>query len=182
MKITINTPDGIEEYESESSGPNLLEVAQSDVEAGDIYEGVQLLEDISAEATRVCREFELGSISGVPEFKAGVKKHCWRTPFGKKCFNRPAMWTRRSKLTLFASACVSVPTSNDGWKILRACAAEAVGAGVLAGIITSPAAAIPAVKVAMVSCLQRKGMAALANSLELGLFTRQTTDGDWTEV
>lgn len=174
MKLTINTPDGIEEYDFVSSGDVSAQELAGVTDAEEIYEGIQLLEDVTSEATRQTRDFELGSISGVPEFKTVMERQCTGRKWWKVCVNVPVLYKRTSIKKLYASVSITVPDANDVWAAVRDCALTSLGLS-LAVAIEAPALAVPAAKAAMIVCLKVKGLTAVANSLDLGLYTTSTS-------
>jgi hypothetical protein len=177
MKLTINLPEGVQEFEFEDSGMEALSELESASDVDDIYEGIQLFEDAGLEATRQCRKFELGRVSGVPEFKTVMERQCRRILGQQVCVRVPVLYRRTAKFMLDASVCVSAPTSGDAWNIVRSCALTSLGVSI-AVAIEAPAAAVPVAKLTMVNCLKAKGLAALADTVELGLSTRKES-GEW---
>lgn len=177
MKLTINRPDGIEEYDFVSSEVVSTQEVAGVTDAEEFYEGIQLLEDVTAEATRQTRDFELGSISGVPEIKFVMERQCTGKKWWKVCVNVPVLYTRTATKKLYASVSITVPDTNDVWAAVKDCALTSLGLS-LAVAIEAPAAAVSAAEAAMIVCLKAKGLTAVANSLVLGLYTTSTSS-EW---
>ncbi len=171
MQIVIKRPEG--DVISEDI-ENRLALSEAAAMEDEFFEGAY---PFGAEG-QACREFELGSVDGVPEFKTEMEKQCKRVAGVKVCWRVPVVSIRTSKLTLFARVCVPSATTDEAWKIIRECALTAIAAGGITGIVTNPAAAIPAAEQAMILCLKGKSLAKIAKELELGLFTRQVA-GEW---
>lgn len=171
MQIVLKRPEGDVVSEDIENRLALSEAAAADEE---FFEGAYPL---GAEG-RACREFELGSVDGVPEVKTEMERQCKKVAGVKVCWHVPVVYSRISKLTLFARVCVPSATTDEAWQIIRECALTAIAAGGITAIVTNPTAAIPAAEQAMILCLKGKSLAKIAKELELGLFTRQVA-GDW---
>ena len=170
MEIVIKTPSG----DVVSEDIEVIDVEEAALADQDFFEGEF---PFGAEG-QSCREFELGSISGVPEVKTEMEKQCRKVAGVKICVRVPVVYSRTSKVTLFARACVPSTTTEQAWGKIRDCALSAIAAGGIVAIIGNPAAAIPAAKLTMIGCLKDKALNEIANGLDLGLYTRQVS-GDW---
>jgi hypothetical protein len=137
------------------------------------------------------RDFKLASMRAFPEFKAGVKKHCVKTPFGKQCFNRPALWQRHSEVTLYARVAVRNITAAHVWDEIRGCvigaAAAAGGTAAVSAYLSGGAATLSSflatMKPLLVACLTSKGemYVKLAKDIRVNTHVTKKT-GHWFEV
>jgi hypothetical protein len=120
---------------------------------------------------RECRRTELGRVDGVPEFK--VEWEGSPIPY-------PVLYTRKSRIVAYAEICAPQDLLGALWGDMAKCAAVAGGAGLLAAIIASPAAALPAFKEAFMACIAAR-LGDRADEIGVALSTRQE-HGEWSRV
>jgi hypothetical protein len=178
MNLIVQTENGQEVYEFKSGA--LDSGAESAVVSAEVLkDGIMLeLNETGPEAaSNVKHTFELGSISGVPEFKTEMERQCVGSGWYKICMNVPVLYTRTSRVVLYAD--VLVPASINALIVnrLKTCAIGAIATAGLTAAIGSPAAAIPAFKTSLYACL-KDGAGALVSSIEASLYVTQTS-GDW---
>jgi hypothetical protein len=180
MKLIVQTVDGPEEYEYEFEP---LAAESADVQIESLKDGVVLeLNDTAEEAAdRVKHTFELGSLDGVPEVKTESERQCVGRSWWRTCANVPVLYTRTGKVTLVAEIIVPTNINERIAGALRGCALGAIGAAGLIAVIGSPAASIPAFKVALIGCLSTAAgdlADQLISEVSVGLHTKQTS-GPW---
>ncbi len=185
MRLIVQTFDGEEIYEAKEIGDSsssLDNLSRNEVFSGTLdlmRNGFEIVLDETDEeaASSVKHTVELGSIDGVPEFKTVMERHSW----GFASFNRPVLYTRKSKIVLYADVVVPANVNTAIVNHLRKCAIGAIATAGLTAAIASPAAAIPAFQTALYKCLS-SASGAVTSNIKVSLYVKQTTDSDWTKA
>ncbi len=209
MEMTIASPDGEEtiiDFNSEASCEDCenssddsggmqsisnteIDIDEEAVEELHIHGGEVETEasEYSTEAGRTSREFQLASVSGVPEIKVVWRKKCRRVLGRKICVNVPHTMTRRSNYKAFVKISTGRIDNRDVEQALKDCALRAARvagvAGALAALV-SGGAGLATVKSTFISefksCLRAKAgeFARVASDVRINLFTKKTT-GNW---
>lgn len=186
MRLIVQTFDGEEIYEAKEIGDSSNSLDNS--RGNEVFPGtldfmrngfeIVLYETDEEASSSVKHTVELGSIDGVPEFKTVMKKHCWGMGV---CFNRPVLYTRKSKIVLYADVVVPANVNTAIVNHLRKCAIGAIATAGLTAAIASPAAAIPAFQTALYKCLS-SASGAVTSNIKVSLYVKQTPGEDWTKV
>jgi hypothetical protein len=120
----------------------------------------------------VCHKTDIGSVSGIPEFKVEWEGHP---------IPHPILYTKTSRLVVYAEICGPDDLLNDAWNDIVQCAAVAGAAAGITAIVGSPAAALPAFKAAFITCMDAK-IGIRVSEINVALSTEQQASGGWHRV
>jgi hypothetical protein len=117
----------------------------------------------------VCRQIELGRSGSIPEVMVKWEGHPIPIPYA---------YFRTSSMVAYAEICAPDDLLNTSWNDIVNCALAAAGVAVIASIVASPAAALPAFQASFTPCVTAK-LGARAGELQVALSTQQHPNGDW---
>jgi hypothetical protein len=152
--------------------PNWWSELQADAEAKEANARISRSGGtIGVFAARECRRVQLARLDGIPETKIE-----WEGSLIKY----PVLYTRTSELVAYAEFCAPSDLLGQFWGDIVGCAGGAATASIIAAIFASPAAALPAFKVAFVGCITAK-VGNRVDDISIALGTEQK-HGEWHRV
>ncbi len=176
MKLSIETENGVEEYEFETVASGVEAEAMAPVAPAGYYtiapvddeEGGDEIDaadgELGVEAAQFCDEYRVASINGIPEVKTVWERQCVGGGIFKTCFNVPVLYRRTSRKQFMVTVCVN---SKPALTLAARCIRSAAVAGAVAAAFASPAAAVPVIKVELARCLIAHGEDAAARTLRV---------------
>lgn len=112
----------------------------------------------------VTREFELGSVYGLPEFRITMNN------------SMPVVQTRSTTVHIFLVIQQLDDIGEDYWNAVRDCVVLAGTGATIAGLIPGGVAALPVFMQVFGTCAASKGFTLVSDQVQ---FRNETTYGEW---